>query len=200
MPAALSAAEILHEVLVPPRRAYVALPDLEVIERDGWHQIITPSFTRGGFNEIAHAALDPADADRVIDQTIADYRARDLRFRWTVGPDSAPPDLGARLAARGLVHHEVIGMARATAWEAAPDPDITVERVEHATLPAFTDVMARGWGTDPGPLDGAHRLMLADPAQRHRLYLARHRGIPAATAGAVAFPRSMYLLGGVVLP
>jgi hypothetical protein len=51
----LSPAEILVEVVEAPRRAYVDLDDLRVIERPGWLQLITPSFRHGGFNEVADA-------------------------------------------------------------------------------------------------------------------------------------------------
>src|SRR5262249_23948322 len=50
------------------------------------------------------------------------------------------------------------------------------------------------------PLDALHRLILADPARRHRLFVARCDGAAAATAGYMALDRSAYLVGGVTLP
>jgi GNAT superfamily N-acetyltransferase len=193
-------AEILEEVLVRPRRAYVPLPDLEVIERAGWMQITTPSFKTGGFNEVAHAVLDEREADLVIDATIAGYRDRGIAFRWAVGPDSAPPDLGDRLARRGLVRSVVIGMARSTSGVRPPLQKVRIEEVDAATVEPYTAVMAEGWSADPGPLLRANLLAVRDPSSRMRLYLARCDGVPAAAAAYVAFPRSAYLLGAVVLP
>lgn len=103
MPSELSADEILVEVVERPRRAFVQLDDLRVIERPGWLQLVTPAFTRGGFNEVAHAVLAPAAADAVIAQTMAQYRELGIKFRWVVGPGSAPADLGERLVRAGMI-------------------------------------------------------------------------------------------------
>lgn len=223
---ALTAAELLDEVVVAPRRAFVPLPDLRVIERPGWLQIVTPSFQRGGLNGVLLAVLDRDGADAIIDAAIAEYRALGIRFRWTVDHHSAPADLGARLERRGLVRREVVGMARRTS--AAPRevvgmarstgdapreesasrpaiapaiaPEITIDRVDPALEPVYTAVMASGWSLDAAPLRIANLAALADPAQSHRLYLARHRGEPAGVAASVLFARSVYLLGAVVLP
>lgn len=180
-----------------PRRAYIALPDLEVIERPGWSQIITPSFKSGGFNEVSHAVLDPAEADAVIDATIEQYRG--IKFRWTVGPDSAPADLGDRLARRGLVRSVSLAMARATDFDEPPPPDVTIERVDASNVDDFTRAMAEGWSSDPQPLADANALILRSYPS-YRMVLARVAGEPAATAAQVLFERSAYLLGAVVLP
>ena len=193
-----SSAERLHEALVVPRGAYIAMPDLQLIERAGWMQIITPSVRDGGLNEVALAVLDAADADAVIDATLAGYRG--IKFRWTVGPDSAPADLGARLAARGLVHSVSHAMARTTAGDPAPlPPEVSIDRVDVTTVDAFSTVMAEGWDSDPARVAAINTLVLRQhPA--HHLYLARVAGEPAATAVQVMFGRSTYLLGAVVLP
>lgn len=194
--------ELFDEVMVVPRAGYVPVTGLRVIERPGWHQVITPSGPRG-LNTVALAVLAPGEADQVIDATVAGYRALGVPFRWRVDRQSAPADLGARLAQRGLVPREVIGMARAiTDADRAPPPtpDIAVERIDLASEPRFTAVMAAGWEGEPAALAQVHRCALADPTGRHELYLARFRGEPAATAGSVMFARSAYLVGGVVLP
>lgn len=196
----LSAAEILAEVGVRPRRAFVQLDDLRVIERPGWLQLVTPSFTHGGFNEVAHAVLAPAEADTVIAQTMAEYRELGIKFRWVVGPDSGPADLGDRLVRAGMIRTaDANGMVRSTATPIDPaDPTITVEPVDATNVAAYTATMAAGWGVPPEPLARANAVVLASSHQR--LVLARIDGEPAGTAAYVSFPRSMYLLGGVVLP
>ncbi|MCC6622751.1 MAG: GNAT family N-acetyltransferase [Deltaproteobacteria bacterium] len=196
-----SPSELFHEAVVVPRRAWVPLPDLEVVERPGWLQIVTPSFRQGGFNEVAHAVLDEREADAVIDRTIAGYRDRGIRFRWTVGPDSAPADLAERLARRGLVRSLSRAMVRSTAPLAnlALAPGVSVEPVDAHNVEAYTEVMAAGWGADPEPLRRVHALVLGAPSS-HRLTLGRVDGQPAGAAGQVLFARSTYLLGAVVLP
>ncbi|HYO65694.1 MAG TPA: hypothetical protein VEU33_06390, partial [Archangium sp.] len=79
-------AERLREVLETARRAFIPLPDTQVIERPGWLQLITPSLRQGGLNEVAYSALDEKEADAVIDETLEQYRRLGLRFRWSVGP------------------------------------------------------------------------------------------------------------------
>lgn len=196
--------EILREIVEMPRRAFVPLPDLRVIERPGWLQLVTPSFRQGGFNEVAHAVLTHAEADAIIDRTIGEYRALGIQFRWMIDPDSAPADLAERLARRGLTRSVAHGMVRSTepTGSLAGDdaPGVTVEDVDARTVAVYTDTMGAGWSTDPAPLLRAHELALAMPERTHRLFLARVDGVPAGTASYVAFPRSAYLLGGVVLP
>ena len=70
--------DLFEEVIVAPRRAFPRLPDLQVIERPGWLQIVTPSITTGGLNEVIHSQPDEHDADRAIDDAIAIYRDRGL--------------------------------------------------------------------------------------------------------------------------
>ena len=43
--------DLLDEVIVTPRRAFPRLPDLQVIERAGWLQIVTPSIKTGSLIE-----------------------------------------------------------------------------------------------------------------------------------------------------
>ncbi|HEV7553833.1 MAG TPA: GNAT family N-acetyltransferase [Kofleriaceae bacterium] len=185
--------ELLAEVVDRPRHAYVLLPDMRVIERPGWFQLITPSFTEGGFNDV-HAELDEADADRVIAETIAEYRHLGVKFRWTVGPDSKPADLADRLARAGLRRTDSVGMARAT--DIAPTSPVAVVRVDATTLDQFTETMSDGWRRDATPFRVAHRAMLASDNQH--MFLAICDGDCAGAATYVSFPRSAYLLGAVV--
>jgi GNAT superfamily N-acetyltransferase len=207
VPPTLSDAAIFEEVVVTPRRAFPPMPDLRLIERPGWLQIITPSVKTGALNEVTYSALADADADAVIDATIAGYRALGLKFRWCVGPGSAPSDLGARLERRGLIASCGLGMARATAplsgastGSTAGDSAISIEEVDETTVEAFSRVIAEGWNLDHTPTAHVNHLILGTPQRRERLFLARCEDEPAAAASYIAFPRSAYLIGGVVLP
>jgi GNAT superfamily N-acetyltransferase len=192
---------LLHEILIAPRSALVPLPDTRIIERPGWFQILTPSLTQGGMNEITATHLPEERADALIDAALAEYRALGLRFRWTLPPGALPQDLAERLARRGLVRAEALGMACLTAPALAAPVDPRVEEITVDSVDAFTEVMARGWQMDPAPLDTLHRRMLADAERRNWLFLARGSdGAPAAVASYVALERSAYLIGAVVLP
>jgi GNAT superfamily N-acetyltransferase len=199
--AGFSTDEVLHELLVAPRAALVPLPDTRIIERPGWWQIVTPSLTRGGMNEVSSDEIPEDTADAIIDETIADYRRLGIRFRWNVRPGVKPADLAERLARRGLVRSESFAMARATSG--VPESDgagITVDEIDLANVDDFTRVLSEGWEMDPAPVDALHRRMLADPARRNQLFIARHEGTAAATAAYVALDRSAYLIGAVALP
>jgi GNAT superfamily N-acetyltransferase len=199
--AALSEQDILDEVMVVTRRSFPPLPDLRLVERPGWMQILTPSIKTGALNEVLFSALAEGDADAIIDATIAEYRALGLKFRWSVGPGSTPADLGERLARRGLIASWGRGMARPTAAPLdSDDPAIEVAEVDATTLGAFSHVAARGWEMDPTQTAELNAQILAAPERRQHMFLAYRHGEPVATASYVAFPRSAYLIGGVVLP
>jgi GNAT superfamily N-acetyltransferase len=187
--------DLLEEVIVTPRRAFPRLPDLRVIERPGWLQIVTPSIKTGGLNEVIYSSLEEHDADATIDTAIAMYRDLGLTFRWNAGPGSGPADLCDRLERAGLVPSWGRGMARST--EGAVSPDGVIE-IDVDTLDHYTDVMAAGWNADRIALGAQHRHVLAEG--RHRLFMAYCDGAPAAAASYVPFARSAFLVGGVVLP
>lgn len=195
---AMSRDEILAEILERPRESFVPLADSQVIARPGWRQLLTPSVKGGGFNDVSLAVVDEADADRVVDETIAQYARHACRFVWRIGPDSSQ-HLKARLAGRGLAHQLGHGMARSTELAIDIDPRISIERVTEATVSAFTQAMAAGWEMSPAALAPVNEAILGANGPLE-MFLARWDGEPAATAGAALHPRSIYLIGGVVLP
>lgn len=192
---------LLHEVLDASRRAFVPMPDTRVIERPGWMQLVTPSLPQGGLNEVSLAVLAPDELDAVVDETIVGYRALGIRFRWTIGPDSAPAELAARVEAQGLEPSIGWGVARPIEG-ASPGlpPSVTVEPVDETNVEAFTNVMARGWEMDAAPLLAFHHRILATARERLPMQLARWDGEPAAAAATALRPRTAYLMGAVVLP
>jgi ribosomal protein S18 acetylase RimI-like enzyme len=186
--------ELVDEVIVTPRRAFPRLPDLQVIERPGWLQIVTPSMKTGGLNEVIYSLLDVRSADATIDAAIAMYRDLGLKFRWNAGPGSGPADLCERLERRGLAPSWGRGMARSTD-DSGPVGDVI--EVDARTLEHYTQVMAAGWDGDGATLRSQHQHMLANG--RHSLFVGYCDGVPVAAASYVAFERSAFLMGGVVL-
>ena len=189
--------DLLEEVIVTPRRAFPRLPDLQVIERPGWLQIVTPSIKTGGLNEIIYSLLDERGADATIDAAIATYRDLGLKFRWNAGPGSGPADLGERLERRGLAASWGRGMARSTGDGGPLGNAGEVVEVDERTLDHYTQVMAAGWNADGTALVALHRHVLAEG--RQCLFVAYCDGVPAAAASYVPFERSAFLMGGVVL-
>ncbi len=177
-----------------PRRAYPRLPDLQVIERPGWLQIVTPSMKTGGTNEVIYSLLDEESADAAIDAAVATYRVLGLKFRWNAGPGSGPANLGERLERRGLSPSWGRGMARST------DDEVhfkDVVEVDASTVDEYTHVMATGWEADAAALLAQNRQALTEG--RPRLFMAYCDGVPAAAASYVPFARSAFLMGGIVL-
>jgi hypothetical protein len=63
-------------------------------------------------NGIQGARLRPEEADRRIDELVDILRAHGVPATWWVAPEDSPPDLGARLEARGFRHdHDMPWMA-----------------------------------------------------------------------------------------
>jgi GNAT superfamily N-acetyltransferase len=189
--------DLLEEVIVTPRRAFPRLPDLRVIERPGWLQIVTPSIKTGSLNEVIYSLLDERSADLAIDAAIATYRDLGLRFRWNAGPGSGPADLCERLERRGLAASWGRGMARSTGDVADVGDAGEVVEVDATTLDDYTHVMAEGWNADRIELLAQNRHVLAEG--RQCLFVAYCDGVPAAAASYVPFARSAFLIGGVVL-
>ena len=186
--------DLLEEVIVTPRRAFPRLPDLQVIERPGWLQIVTPSIKSGSLNEVIYSLLDERGADATIDAAIATYRDLGLKFRWNAGPGSGPADLSERLERRGLAPSWGRGMARSTDDRG---PLGSVVEVDDRTVDQYTYVMAAGWNADAAALLSLHRHVLAEG--RQCLFVGYCDGVPAAAASYVPFERSAFLMGGVVL-
>lgn len=197
VPAGWAAEEVVRELIDPPSRAYLPFPELEIVDRPDFAQLSCVLFPRGGFNGVSRAKLSADDADQIIDRTIAGYETRGLAYRWSVMPGSTPEDLAQRLEQRGLVSTDVVAMARSTAAHFTPSPGVEVEQVTDAD--EYSRVMSAGWGAPIGALLDYHRHALADPQRRQRLFLARVDGEAAGVAAAMLFPRSVFLLGGVVL-
>lgn len=170
-----------------------------MIEQPGWLQIVTPSIKTGELNEVLYSLLEEHDADDAIDEAVAVYRDLGLKFRWNGAPGSGPADLGARLQRRGLEESWGRGMARRiddTAPRSRTDSEVAI--VDPATVEHYTHVMAAGWAADPAALAQLHRCLLAD--ERYYLFVAYSAGEPAAAGSYIAFDRSAFLMGGVVLP
>jgi hypothetical protein len=73
-------------------------------------------------NELVFSAVDPEDAERVIDEVVAACRAEGRPVEWCVGPWTRLEDFGDRLARRGFTSWGVRGMGRDTGALAGPPP------------------------------------------------------------------------------
>lgn len=186
-------------------------PDTLSIERPGWRQIVTPTAPGGMLNEIAFSQVEAADAERVIDEGIATYRACGQPVKWCVGPWTKPADFGERLARRGFRSWDVRGMGCSTdlvldgasrAREHGSADFIHVERVTPATLEEYLVTSHQGWGVPIDALERARQRHLdgiVGAAPRVLLFTAR-LGDQAVGTGAIFLRDEFgYLVGTQVL-
>lgn len=181
------------ETLHAPIGSTLVFADTRVVDREGWYQTITPSTRSAIANEVLVTRVADAEIEDVVERTCAEYAAAGVPFKWFVGPETRPADLGARLEARGFRGVRVRGMAiepRASSIT-APD-DVTVELVTTATREEHDACFAEGWGV----ASPAHAI--AD--ERFESFLARIDGAAVGTCGSVRKERCVYLVGGNVLP
>lgn len=177
-------------------------PDTRVVARPGWYQVITPS-TRGSvLNEVVLSELDEADCERVIDETIAAYRAHDLPVKWCVGPWSRPADLGERLARRGFVCWGVRGMTCATDRAIDVPEGVVIEEVGPDRVEVYTGALVRGWDLPDDQRAATlaqHRASMARSPRTAHFFLATVDGEPAGTTGVLLRERYGYLVGAQIL-
>jgi hypothetical protein len=164
--------------------------------------LVTPS-AKTYMNEVTFSQLTEEECDRVIDETVATYRALGIRTRWYVGPDCTPSDLGERLVRRGFVYQAYKAMGIETSAKIAVPNDVDVVRVTAANLEAFLDVQHVGWSMPPGNKEPDRRTHLdalaTNPCSIH-LFLASIAGEPIGTASTVLRDDGYgYLIGGQVL-
>ncbi|AKU97444.1 acetyltransferase, GNAT family [Labilithrix luteola] len=173
--------------------------DTQQILREGWVQLITPSAPY--LNEVSFSIVAEDDVERVIDETIAAYRAIGKNVKWYLGPDSRPLDMGQRLARRGFRRSEYLGMIVETSRPVERGADVHVEHVEAASVDAFVAATIRGWSMAADQVEperAAHHRALAEVPRSSHAFLATFDGKSVGTAGILMREGYGYLVGGQV--
>jgi GNAT superfamily N-acetyltransferase len=143
-----------------PLAAGYVHPDTQVVEKPGWFQVITPS-AQGFLNEIAYSVVEPEDAERVIDDSIATYRALRKPVKWSVGPWTRPADFVERLRRRGFFGWDVRGMGIATAASIAAPSAIEIVEVDASTVDHYVELTLRGWSAPMDQIETVRQAHLA---------------------------------------
>ncbi len=176
--------------------------DTRIVERPGWYQVVTPSAPAYVLNEVVLSQVDEADAERVIDEVIAEYAAAGQPVKWCVGPWTRPADLGERLARRGFRGWGTRGMVCDTILDLGSPPAVTVEEVGEDDLEAYLRVMMRGWSMPEAHVALERRMHLDAMRGTSRVahfFVARAEGEPLGTAWLVHRGDYGYLVGAQVL-
>ncbi len=191
----------LEAALQAPRvRAYVR-DDTRIIERPGWYQVITPS-ARSYLNEVLLSRLEPDDAERIIDETIAMYRAHNIQMKWNVDPQTRPADLGERLRRRGFESVPLRAMGIDTSASLAESAGVTISEADASSVGDFVRTTLRGWAMAEDQVDVEIRLhdalLTAVPRLVH-FFGAKIDGEWAGTAVLIVRDGYGYLVGAQVL-
>ncbi len=193
-------ADKIAESFLAPVGSQLPADDLRVIERDGWYQTITPSTRSTQGNEVVYSRVAAAEAERVVRETIAEYAALGLPFKWCVGPLTEPSDFGALLERLGFTSWPIRGMAvEPQRWVPVTRPDVVIERVTAATFDDHFATVVRGWATEIEASGWKASMARRLAGGRQLMYTARIAGEPVGTAGMILKERSVYLVGGNVL-
>lgn len=182
--AAMDANMAAHMAFLPrlvPGASVVEEPDLVLVDA---------GVRSDTFNTICGARLAAATADARIAAAIGHFRAKDAPFAWWVGPTSRPADLGARLAAHGLVEAETeLGMALDLARLLAAPPlpvGLAVQRVSSpSALAAYASVLAANWDPPDEAVADVYARAVAtvlSPSCPARHYVGYLDGEPVATS------------------
>jgi hypothetical protein len=193
--------EKIEETALAPVGSALVSRDTQIVERDGWYQVITPSTKSTQGNEVAFSRIAAADVDTVVLRTVDQYAAHGLPFKWSVGPLTEPADLAGHLERAGFVGWSVSGMAvEPSAWTRTPHERVAVEPVTEQNLAEYYACWVRGWDIsvpDAGAWIDDHRRALA--TGRFHFFLARVGGECVGTAGMIQKRRCVYLVGGNVI-
>jgi hypothetical protein len=178
-------------------------PDTRVIAREGWYQVVTPSAPGAVLNEIALSQVAPEEAERVIDEAIATYRAHRLPVKWCVGPWTRPEGFGEMLARRGFRGSDVRGMGIDTSARIDVPDGVHVEEIDDEVgIDGFVATAMRGWALPEEQMAterDVHAAALAASPRVTHLFAARVAGELVGTAGLFLRGDYAYLLAGQVL-
>jgi hypothetical protein len=193
--------EKIEEAVLAPVGSALLSRDTEIVERDGWYQVITPSTKSTQGNEVVLSRIAAHEVDGVVLRTVDQYAAHSLPFKWSVGPLTEPSDFAGHLERHGFVGWSVRGMAAdPSAWVRTPHEDVAIEPVTELNLAEYYACWVRGWDIsvpDAGAWIDDHRRALA--TGRFHFFLARIGGEPVGTAGMIVKRRCVYLVGGNVI-
>jgi GNAT superfamily N-acetyltransferase len=138
-----------------------AWPAVQTAAVDGWLW----RHTSGGSlraNSAATLAFGGSDCETAIAQIEHLYRQRDAPCRFTVSDVAAPPDLDARLAARGYERGaDHVTLAKTVAADAAMPDEVELAR---DPSPRWLEVYASG--LSPDRRDIAPRILAGLPSER----------------------------------
>jgi len=156
---------------------------------------------------VLYSRLDENNADPAIETEIAHFERLGLDFEWKVYDHDTPPDLVARLKARGF---EIEDPEAVMALDLAHAADALWQPITHdvrrlldpGQLVEIAAIHEAVWGERSDWLVGALADEMAADGERIQFYLAYADGVPACAAWIRFHPGTQFasLWGGSTLP
>ncbi len=162
--------------------------------------------TIGGGGLVIHSRLDDSNADRAIEGEVARFSSLNLRFEWKLYGYDTPPDLAARLVARGFVAEEPEAVMVLDLERAAPLPRPCALEVRRIMSPKQIDEIValkqEVWGKDFGWLALKFAEEMRAAPETLRIFAAYADGAMVAAAWLRMPPGSAFasIWGGTTLP
>lgn len=160
----------------------------------------------GDWHQISFSALTTQDADAVIAEQVAHYRARGTGVEWAAYAHDTPDDLLARLERHAFQVGEreavvVLDVRMERDWFVCPSPH-RIERVATPeALEAFAEVAERIFGRDQSPVMRELEARIAEGSTEHLAYVAYDGDVIGGVARLYTHPSSAFagLYGGGTL-
>lgn len=180
------------------------LPGAELIDREDWVQLRTPSSRVHNHNKVMRAKLKVDEVDARIAQVLADHAERGASLLWWVDQNSRPDDLPARLQAAGFVSvGRSLGMVRAVDGPPFPAPPkgVSVRQATERDCECVGEMTGAVWGRSTGHVAAnLARRVFAGEAQGVSFWLAYDHRQPVGVSMLRILPSLGYLQGAAVLP
>ena len=167
--------------------------------------VVSSGMAGGAF--VSYSRLAEDNADGVIELEVACFESLGLDFEWKAYDHDTPPDLVARLRARGF---EIEDPEAVMVLELAQAPDVLWQPIGHdvrrlsdpGQLVEVAAIHEAVWGERSDWLVGALADEMAADAERIQFYMAYVDGVPACSAWIRFHPGTQFasLWGGSTLP
>jgi ribosomal protein S18 acetylase RimI-like enzyme len=195
---------LVETVVSAYRDGFWTRPDSQVIRREGWLEIVTPSSKMGTLNCVRHSVLPAREADSFIDSVVRRHASSSSCCRWLISPLSRPDDLAERLRQKQFkLLCRLEGMVRDTSTCLESSNSVQVRRISESSVEDYVDAATKAWAEPNMSSQDLRSDILWELSQNPETlhyFVAYLDGTPAGAAAVRLLPGSGYLLGAGVAP
>jgi hypothetical protein len=161
-------------------------PESQIVNTSEIFKIVNQQAPYDFLNAVFRTSIDSEDAEAIISTHYMEFKDQKISFRWYSFPHSKPAALDSilqKLAPSSITEMQALYI-EARNYPTEMPPNTTVEELCAENLDEYINASNEGWS-----LSGAQAEKLKADVERdfkvgmsYRAFLARHKGIPAATA------------------